>query len=827
MLSISAMSGGQGAYYTTLAREDYYLSGGEPPGIWTGRGAEALKFSGQVDKEELARLFAGFSPKDDNALVQNAGADTHRPGWDLTFSAPKSVSVLWSQADGPMANEIRAAQQDSVEKAITYLEDNAAFTRRGKAGHIHEQAKLLVSTFEHGTSRAQDPQLHTHALVLNVAVRADGTTGSIEPKSLYQHKMAAGAIYRAELSYQLQQRLGIETERSGTCFEVKGVPAALTKEFSKRRAEIEEALDKKGFTSSKAAEMAAVSSRDVKEHKPREELLKGWQEIGKTFGFSTDQAQKLAGRIVPHTDLGLSQFRQAQAVKEAVEQITKQTAHFPERDLVRFAAQEAQGRGVSSANVLEAVRMKMASGDLVRLKREPFEERFTTPEMLKIERHLIDTAKDHGKAERHKVRDGSAIQSAFDRMPLLSDEQKDAVIHLTATTGGVAVVTGMAGTGKTTMLKTCADIWKKKGFQVLGTCLSGKAADGLESGAKIPSFTVARLLMELDKPESLAKVTLTRDTVLVLDEAGMVGTRQMDQIMTRVSQASAKIVMVGDARQLQPIDAGGPFAALGRELGEAKLTEIRRQKDSWMREVVKDVADGRSSGALEALAEAGNLRVCKDRNEAMQQLLMAWEVKGIEKPDSNLIIASTNEDAKALNRDAQEKRYAAGMLGNKPVKVNGESFYVGDRIMFTRNSAGVGVKNGNIGTVTRIAGSSLTVEVDSKFRTFSVKDYEHLSLGYAVTTHRAQGVTTDNAFLLTNEMMQDRELSYVQVSRARNSTVMFTTAAEAGNDLADLARTMHRSRQKDLASDLLPSFSSQAAAADFGGTQSTSQEASL
>jgi ATP-dependent exoDNAse (exonuclease V) alpha subunit len=147
--------------------------------------------------------------------------------------------------------------------------------------------------------------------------------------------------------------------------------------------------------------------------------------------------------------------------------------------------------------------------------------------------------------------------------------------------------------------------------------------------------------------------------------------------------------------------------------------------------------------------------------------------------------------------------------------------------MFTRNSAGVGVKNGNIGTVTRIAGSSLTVEVDSKFRTFSVKDYEHLSLGYAVTTHRAQGVTTDNAFLLTNEMMQDRELSYVQVSRARNSTVMFTTAAEAGNDLADLARTMHRSRQKDLASDLLPSFSSQAAAADFGGTQSTSQEASL
>jgi len=170
--------------------------------------------------------------------------------------------------------------------------------------------------------------------------------------------------------------------------------------------------------------MAAVSSRDVKEHKPREELLKGWQEIGKTLGFSTEEAQKLEGKLAPQSDRGLSQYRQAQAVNQAVEQITKQNAHFPERDLVRFAAQEARGRGVSSANVLEAVRMKMASGDLVRLKQEPFEERFTTPEMLKIEKHLIDTAKDHARAERHQVLDGTSIQSAFDGMPMLSDEAK-------------------------------------------------------------------------------------------------------------------------------------------------------------------------------------------------------------------------------------------------------------------------------------------------------------------------------------------------------------------------------------------------------------------
>ena len=808
MLSISAMSGGQGAYYTGLAREDYYLAGGEPPGIWVGKGAPALGLTGQVDKEALARLFAGFDPASDKALVQNAGADSHRPGWDLTFSAPKSVSVLWSQADQETANEIRAAQQESVEKALAYLETETGVTRRGKAGIIKEPAQLVISTFEHGTSRAQDPQLHTHALVLNLALRTDGSTGSIEPKGIYQHKMAAGALYRAELSHQLQTRLGLEIERSGSCFEVTGVPKSLIDEFSKRRAEIESVLDQKGFTSSKAAEMAAVSSREAKEHLPREELFKSWKETGRSHGFTAEKVKDLEGRFQSPSPSERSQ-RKDLVVSDALGEITNHHAHFPARDFVRYAAQEAQGRGLSSAEVLAAVNTKLESEQVVKLKASAAELRFTTREMIEVERHLIDTAKNQSKDRSHIIKDLEKL----DENTLLNSEQREAVRHLTGFTGAIGLVSGMAGTGKTTMLKACGEIWGDHGFDVIGTSLSGKAADGLQAGAGIPSVTIAKLLQQLDKPDGIKEIELNPKTILVVDEAGMVGTRQMDQLVSRTSQANAKLVLVGDARQLQPIEAGGAFGALARELGQVELVDIRRQSEPWMRDVVKDMAGGRAGGALDALAKAGQVEVCRDRNDAVQKLLDAWQTRGVEKPEDNLIVASTNEDARLLNREAQQTRLAAGNLGKNTFKANGETFFEGDRLLFNKNAKGIGVKNGNLGTITRIKDDSVTVMVGDRFRTFSPLDYDHVSLGYAVTTHKAQGVTTENAYLLTNELMQDRELSYVQISRAKQTTILFTTEAEAGAELSSLARTMNKSRQKNLATDLInlsdPSINSQ------------------
>lgn len=193
MLSIGAMGAGQSVYYTGLSREDYYLAGGEPPGLWLGEGARDLGLTGRVDAPALSRLFDGAHPREDRALIQNAHAKDHQPGWDLTFSAPKSVSVLWSQADPATRKTIQDAHFAAVQAGLSYIEANTT-TRRGKGGFLKEDAHLIIATFEHGTSRAQDPQLHTHCLVLNVCTRADGTSGTLESKPIYQSKMAAGAL---------------------------------------------------------------------------------------------------------------------------------------------------------------------------------------------------------------------------------------------------------------------------------------------------------------------------------------------------------------------------------------------------------------------------------------------------------------------------------------------------------------------------------------------------------------------------------------------------------------------------------------------------------
>ena len=248
MLSISAMSAGNGRYYLDLPQEDYYLNGGEPRGKWWGKGAALLGLEGVVKDRQLTGLFKGIGP-DGRQLTQNAGDKKRQPGWDLTFSAPKSVSTLWSQGDERIRREIEAAHEAAVHAALTYLQREAGFTRRGKGGTQWEVGHLIVATFEHGVSRAIEPQIHTHTLVMNACMREDGTTGTILSKPLYQHKMAAGALYRAELASQLEQRLGVTCERDKSSFSLKGVPKALNDFFSTRRVEILEALAARGFSS--------------------------------------------------------------------------------------------------------------------------------------------------------------------------------------------------------------------------------------------------------------------------------------------------------------------------------------------------------------------------------------------------------------------------------------------------------------------------------------------------------------------------------------------------------------------------------------------------
>ena len=282
----------------------------------------------------------------------------------------------------------------------------------------------------------------------------------------------------------------------------------------------------------------------------------------------------------------------------------------------------------------------------------------------------------------------------------------------------------------------------------------------------------------------------------------MVGTRQMERLVSHTQEAGAKLVLVGDARQLQPVEAGGPFKAIAESVGEAELTSIRRQDEAWARDAVHKFADGNARAGLEEFAKRGQLQVLDTPIQAKEQLLSDWQKAGVEKPQENLILVGTNSDARALNEKAQLKRFTAGKLGEESIQVGNERLFTGDRVLFTRNSRLHGVRNGQLGTIEALDGpkNSLTAKLDNGQKVkINIGDYEHIKLGYAVTTHKSQGMTAKNTYVLAGGPMQDRELSYVQVSRAKGTTQIYTDKIEAGENLTSLSRQMATSRQKDLA----------------------------
>ena len=403
MLSISVGSKGSGGaqYYLNLAREDYYLNGGEPPGKWYGLGADALGLRGVVRPEPFQNVFAGCSPDGEAELVQNAGKPERVGAWDLTFSAPKSVSVLWSQALPETQQRVIDAHHRAVEAGLDYLQGAAGLTRRGHGGQRLERAKLIFATFEHGTSRNQDPQLHTHCLVINLGIRADGSTGALWTKELFTHKMAAGALYRTELASQLKKNLGLGIARDGDSFRIEGVPTKLCETFSTRRQEIMRALAERGLSGAVAAKAAALATRQVKQHASRESLFSWWKGVGQAHGWSTKEAERLVsgqqltpiqtdapavvlkeGTSTPAHDTPQTlkeepkesprpqqrnpkaerpdqsqRQRTAQAdVKKVIEAARAKEHYFKhESDFVRAAAEEAQHHGLSARDVLKAV----------------------------------------------------------------------------------------------------------------------------------------------------------------------------------------------------------------------------------------------------------------------------------------------------------------------------------------------------------------------------------------------------------------------------------------------------------------------------------------
>lgn len=295
--SISARGGATAAlgYYAHLRADDYYTKGSEPPGRWSGDGAERLSLRGAVTKSEFEAALHGIDPKTGERLAQHGGRiREHSAGWDMTFSAPKSVSVLWALSNETERPAIERAHKAAVLAATRHLEQTAGWARRGKGGNMRERtAGLLLAQFDHHTSREADPQLHTHCFIFNLAPRRDGSWGAIVSRELYKAQKEAGALYRRELSGELE-RLGFKLDRQHDGFRVAAIPREVERIFSKRRQAIEEAARTHGYRTPKGMELATLRTRRAKGTARLDTLFKSWEAEARAAGFELGREHRQA-----------------------------------------------------------------------------------------------------------------------------------------------------------------------------------------------------------------------------------------------------------------------------------------------------------------------------------------------------------------------------------------------------------------------------------------------------------------------------------------------------------------------------------------------------
>ncbi|MBB4099480.1 Ti-type conjugative transfer relaxase TraA [Sphingomonas kyeonggiensis] len=481
--------------------------------------------------------------------------------------------------------------------------------------------------------------------------------------------------------------------------------------------------------------------------------------------------------------------------------ITHGQATFTTRDLAKFVHRHSEGKEQFD-RVMAAVR---ASPELVTLGKDGRgEDRFTSRAMIDTEKRLeratvtLEARRHHAVATRDQDR---ALARAATRGLFLSTEQRDA-LDLVTKPQGLSTIIGYAGTGKSAMLGVAREAWELAGYRVQGATLSGIAAENLESGSGVASRTIASLEYQWAQEREL----LTNRDVLVIDEAGMIGTRQMERVIAEAEKRGAKVVLVGDPEQLQAIEAGAAFRSIAERHGSFELTHVRRQRAEWQRDATRWLATERTGDAIAAYAEHGAVHAAETRELARAELVDRWDRDRQAVPDaSRIILTHTNDEVQALNGLARERMRGAGALG-EDVEIGAErgrrSFASGDRVLFLKNERGLGVKNGSLGTVQSVSQVRMAVLLDDgRAVAFDLKGYAYVDHGYAATIHKAQGMTVDRVHVLATPGL-DRHAAYVALSRHRDQVDLHY----GRDDFADqgrLVRTLSRERGKDMASDYL------------------------
>ena len=707
------------AYYLESQRSfrhpnEYYTAGEEPDGVWFNpKGLLGLDNGGKVDSGDFHRLYNGFAPEGSTKLTRNAGSDQRSPGVDMTFSADKSVSALWAIADPELRGEIEQAHNDAARVA---LEETVfrycAYTRiRDRDGRIRVlPADISVAMFQHGTSRENDPQLHTHCVIFNAArTREDGKWRAMHQYPVYSWAKAAGAVYRNAFAWNLRERLGVPMEQygpDGGLTRIEGMPEDLQVFWSKRRKAIVAKAGELGIPSlGNASRMAGVNkiTRAGKSHDNDPEVRhRRWHEEAEGFA----ECEALIASVTGHdVKIGREAIRELTArLDDLPAHLARQEAVFRRPDMVEAAAN-------ASAGLIGPEALKTA---IERLRRNPEIERLApkkpTAESLAGMAHTEIYSTRHNLGLEQAVKDMTAamaadtghglpeeavkdkVEALLEQGYPLSQEQSLAIRHATTGGGRVAVIEGAAGSGKTTTLRPITDLHKEHGYQIVPTAVAWRTAVTLGDDCDARAYCVDKLL----KLAAKEQVEIGERTLIVVDEAGMLSTRQAHHILQLSERHGAKVVFAGDTRQQQPVEAG-PGLRLIRDVARSvRVDRIRRQKADledvlvhvhketpeqarfragltnpqerdailadyeaierkplftpWQVAVSEALRDGEAEKAIEAWHLRNRFHLCHDEEKTLTRLVDDWERHVRTQPGtSTVVLARTKAEGRALS----------------------------------------------------------------------------------------------------------------------------------------------------------------------------------
>jgi conjugative relaxase-like TrwC/TraI family protein len=845
MISLTPVLRPQLDYYRELTTPSHEIAGGEALGAWMGRGATMLGLpaiiaEGDDDDIIVTKTFDALSkgrhPTTDEPLRQSAqwnqeqplgviaGSDPRKPSvaWDVTITAPKDISILWALGSPEQRAVIETSHRTAVRRAVAFLEEHALVTRRGVRGIKTERVGGVIAAFEHGTSRSQDPLLHTHLLVFNAGLRQDGTWGALRSRDLYVYSRALDAVYLTELTASIRQALAIPmTDNMSEGLRVRSVSTRLRDAFSNRSRAIESKMEAWNTTGGISARLAVLATRHRKMHVAAEALRRDWHEVAALAGARVERLfqPRVQLRAINHERI--QQWVQDQTVA-AVQRLVSMEGIAKEPNILALVFTQARNAGLPVSQVHDAIKATLhGHADISTVQRRgAASPEYTSRQMVELEARLLTSARELC-SQGHRLNWLYFPEKFYTFRSGLNAEQLSALRHILDLKRDLVCVDGLAGTGKTTLLRTANRAFAMHGNRVIGLAVTGGAAKGLTQHAYIKeSMTVSMLLARIDDCTSRLipreNHPLRGRPVLLLDEASLLGTVDAQKLFALAESWKCKVVLVGDTGQLSSVAAGGVFARMCKEHGAATLSGIERQRWAWMRDAVSQASQGNAFGAITEYALRGHLHMAATRARTLEMMAEQFsKVPRRERLDSAMI-AATNADVDALNALAQQHKLRKNWnLSDRGMDANGNTFYSGDRVRFTANRYGnLNVRNGDMGVVIailRCVGLSwANIRLDEKndeggHRTVVVPLHgcRDLTLGYAMTAHAAQGKTLTHSFVLIDPQATNQQSTYVQLSRHRESCSLFVDSQSAGEDLSELHRAVSRSALKQMMHDAL------------------------